>query len=177
MLFVNSSDVSEDSLSAFEWVTIILFVGAILLEAVADVQKSRWVSAGRQGGFCEVGVWKFSRHPNYFGEMLQWWSCWAFSFASGTGWGDACWWLGIAAPGFTQYVLMAVPATGVMQANGRSLRRYYDRHPVEYAAYRQKTSILLPFVGYSYIPVFIKRTLCLDFKCYEYVPEDPAVAS
>ena len=52
------------------------FVFGVLIEIVADVQKARWVRSGRPGGFCAIGVWSFSRHPNYFGEMLQWLCCW-----------------------------------------------------------------------------------------------------
>ena len=56
----------------------VFFLGGFFLgvvcEVVADVQKALWVRAGRQGYFCTVGLWSYSRHPNYFGEMLQWWS-------------------------------------------------------------------------------------------------------
>ena len=48
-------------------------VPCIAWEVVADLQKTLWVRAGRRGGFCTAGVWHYSRHPNYFGEMLQWW--------------------------------------------------------------------------------------------------------
>ena len=68
------------------------------------------------------------------------------------------------------HVLLNIPATGVCQANGKSLKRYYDRFPETYAAYRASTSILLPMVGYQYVPMFLKRTVFLDRECYEYRP-------
>ena len=40
-------------------------------ESVADLQKLRFVRRNR-GGVCDVGLWRFSRHPNYFGEWLVW---------------------------------------------------------------------------------------------------------
>ncbi len=72
----------------------------------------------------------------------------------------------------TMHILMNVPATGIANANGKNLKRYYDKCPEEYAAYRKKTSILipLPFGLYEYVPTILKRTLFLDFAKYEYVP-------
>ena len=43
------------------------------IEAVADAQKSRFkVDAANSGKFIDVGLWAWSRHPNYFGEILLW---------------------------------------------------------------------------------------------------------
>lgn len=41
------------------------------IESVADTQKHRFISKN-EGGVCNVGLWKYSRHPNYFGEWLVW---------------------------------------------------------------------------------------------------------
>jgi hypothetical protein len=100
--------------------------------------------------------------------MLQWWMCWLFSFGSGTGYDDAQWWCGILSPLFTMQVLLNTSGTGVPNANGANLKRYYDARPEEYAEYRKNTSILIPFIGYKYVPMFLKRTLFLDLKRFEY---------
>lgn len=73
----------------------------------------------------------------------------------------------------TMHILLNVPTTGVANANGKNLKRYYDKNPNEYADYRKKTSILipLPFGLYEYVPMFLKRTLFLDFARYEYNPQ------
>ena len=73
-------------------------------------------------------------------------------------------------PLFTMHVLLNLPATGVAQANGKNLARYYDSWPDEYARYRASTSILLPMVGYAHVPLALKRTLFLDLERYEYRP-------
>ena len=71
------------------------------------------------------------------------------------------------------HVLLNIPATGVTQANGKNLRRYYEADKgvrEAYARYRTSTSILLPMVGYERVPMALKRTLFLDFERYEYRP-------
>jgi steroid 5-alpha reductase family enzyme len=175
VIFVNSSDIPNNTAyTVLDFIGIIGFALGTLLEIFADVQKSLWVKAGRVGGFCTVGVWKYSRHPNYFGEILQWWCAWLFAFGSGTGLGDVQWWLSILSPLFTMQILLNTGGTGVMNANGKSLKRYYDNNPEEYAAYRKSTSILipLPFGIYEYVPMFLKRTIFFDLKSYEYTPKN-----
>jgi len=102
--------------------------------------------------------------------MLQWWSCWVLAYSCASGPADWMWWASAASPLFTMQVLLNIPETGVAQANGKSLKRYYERFPESYAAYRASTSILLPMVGYSYVPMALKRTLFLDLARYEYRP-------
>merc|ERR1712224_46981 len=88
----------DTSFSVLDYLSIIGFAFAVIVEILADIQKARWVKAGRKGNFCQVGIWKFSRHPNYFGEIFQWWCAWGFSFGSGTGFTDVQWWLGVLSP-------------------------------------------------------------------------------
>jgi steroid 5-alpha reductase family enzyme len=171
LLLVNSSDHSAP-FSVFDYTTIIGFGIGVVLEVSADIQKTLWVKAGRQGNFCQVGVWKYSRHPNYFGEILQWWSAWGFSYRSGSGFGDVQFWIGILSPLITMQILLFTSGTGVANANGKGLKRYYIACPEEYSDYRKKTSILIPMIGYKYVPLFLKRTVFLDLKSYEYTPEE-----
>ena len=65
---------------------------------------------------------------------------------------------------------MCMSSSGVAQANGKNLARYYDAWPAEYSRYRASTSILLPMVGYAHVPLTLKRTLFLDLERYEYRP-------
>jgi steroid 5-alpha reductase family enzyme len=172
IIFINGSDKVYDGLKPIDYVSIVFFAIAIVVEIAADVQKAVWVKKGRQGGFCQVGVWKYSRHPNYFGEMLQWWCAFGLAFYSGTGWNDAQWWTSILSPLMTMQILLNTSGTGVANANGKNLKRYYDKVPEAYAKYRKETSILIPMVGYQYVPMFLKRTIFFDWAKYEYKPEE-----
>lgn len=54
---------------------ITLWAGGWILESVADLQKARFISASttrRSSRTCEVGLWAYSRHPNYFFQWVQW---------------------------------------------------------------------------------------------------------
>ena len=67
-------------------------------------------------------------------------------------------------------ILLNLPATGVYNAEGKNLKRYYDKCAERYATYRENTSMLIPWIGYGRVPLFLKRTFFLDFEKYEYQP-------
>lgn len=59
-------------------VTIIGFllcIAAVTLQLVSDTQRHRFAKE-HKGQICEVGLWKYARHPNYAGEILMWWGVW-----------------------------------------------------------------------------------------------------
>jgi len=61
-------------LNAVEVVAIGLWVAGYVIESVADVQKGRFLGgyASASRDVCDVGLWRYSRHPNYFGQWVQW---------------------------------------------------------------------------------------------------------
>ena len=78
------------------------------------------------------GLWRYSRHPNYFGELLLWLSVWLFALAAdpGSGWTG----IGLAAM-IGLFVFISIP---LLEA--RSL----DRRP-GFDAYARRTSVLVPW--------------------------------
>ena len=65
-----------EALSAWEVVGLGVTLAALVFESVADVQKNKFLVAmkkeGRKNQVCNVGLWRYSRHPNYFGEWMVW---------------------------------------------------------------------------------------------------------
>eukprot|EP00526_Cylindrotheca_closterium_P017143 CAMPEP_0113619488 /NCGR_PEP_ID=MMETSP0017_2-20120614/9897_1 /TAXON_ID=2856 /ORGANISM="Cylindrotheca closterium" /LENGTH=311 /DNA_ID=CAMNT_0000529067 /DNA_START=82 /DNA_END=1017 /DNA_ORIENTATION=+ /assembly_acc=CAM_ASM_000147 len=171
-IFTLEDDVSS-TLTVYQVVFLVLFGVCIFTEIVGDVQKTLWVRRGREGGFCTVGLWKYSRHPNYFGEIFQWWSAFflilpiLFEKPSVYGW--AC----ILSPLFTCFILLYAGGTGLTNAEGSGLKRYYENATLadDYKSYRENTSILIPMVGYGSIPNGIKRVLLFEWDRYEYKPQ------
>jgi steroid 5-alpha reductase family enzyme len=68
--------------------------GAILVEAIADLQLRRFLATRREPtALLRTGLWAVFRHPNYLGEVLFWWGLWLFGMAA-----DPGWWWSVAGP-------------------------------------------------------------------------------
>lgn len=108
-------------------------LGAVLIELVADIQLHRFLAQRQPGQIINTGLWAWSRHPNYFGELSFWVGLMLFGFAAYPAGG---WWLAIGA------VLMAAMFFGasIPMMDQRSL----ERRP-EYAEHMRKVSALIPW--------------------------------
>mmetsp|Transcript_23789 Transcript_23789/g.67263 ORF Transcript_23789/g.67263 Transcript_23789/m.67263 type:complete len:308 (-) Transcript_23789:179-1102(-) len=172
IIYINNS--STDSMAVWQWIALAGFAVGIFTEIIADIQKAVWVENGRVGTFCTVGLWKYSRHPNYFGEIFQWWCCWILAAGSAFG-NDAngkiwVWAVCSLSPLFTMHILLNLPGTGISNAEGKNLKRYYENPECRerYKEYRRTTSNLIPMVGYGAIPLSIKRVFFFEWERYEY---------
>ena len=65
---------SRSSLTPWEIAAILAWVAAYAFESVGDLQKRRFLARdpGQRKAVCDVGLWRYTRHPNYFGQWLQW---------------------------------------------------------------------------------------------------------
>jgi steroid 5-alpha reductase family enzyme len=73
---------------------LLVTLGAIAIETVADEQLRDFLDADHPTGtIMDDGLWAWSRHPNYFGEVGFWWGLWLFALAADPSW----WWTGIGA--------------------------------------------------------------------------------
>jgi steroid 5-alpha reductase family enzyme len=74
VFIIASNDSSE--FSVFELVGLAIWLLAFAMESVADLQKGRFLRAMKQAGqknqVCDVGLWRYCRHPNYFSEWMVW---------------------------------------------------------------------------------------------------------
>ncbi|MEM6801105.1 MAG: DUF1295 domain-containing protein [Bacteroidota bacterium] len=73
--FIIASNPSPE-FSVFEIIGLIIWVLAYVFESVADAQKLSFLrkmsALGEKNRVCDVGLWKYTRHPNYFGEWMVW---------------------------------------------------------------------------------------------------------
>ncbi|MGL5540656.1 MAG: DUF1295 domain-containing protein [Erysipelotrichaceae bacterium] len=96
----------------------------ILVESVADTQLRRFKKQPR-GRFLTTGLWKYSRHPNYFGETLVWWGIWIMALGA-QGW-------------FTVYAPLTITGLLLFVSGIPMLEAKYQDNP-DYQRYAAKTS-------------------------------------
>ena len=110
-----------------------LWLVGVLGEAAADRQLARFKrEPANKGEVCEVGWWRYSRHPNYFFEWTIWIGYAAFALASPWGW------LALAMPVLMLHFLLNV--TGVKATEAQALRSKGEK----YRRYQQRTSMFVP---------------------------------
>ncbi len=73
--FIIASNPSEE-ISIFEFIGIVIWLASFIMESVADAQKLKFLRAMKKSGarntVCNIGLWQYSRHPNYFAEWMVW---------------------------------------------------------------------------------------------------------
>jgi steroid 5-alpha reductase family enzyme len=136
---------SSESISSLEIIGICLWMSAYLLESIADGQKLLFISKNKRG-VCNTGLWKYSRHPNYFSEWLVWtglviaaipsWLALSSS-ESLTVW--ICLGLGSLSASFMMYITL-VHLTGAIPAEYYSVQKRK-----EYKDYQEKTNRFFPW--------------------------------
>ena len=124
---------NSPTISPWEIAGALLWLIAIGGESLADSQLSAFRNRPEnQGKVCDRGLWKYSRHPNYFFEWMIWVAFAVVALGSPGGW------LGILSPIIMYYLLTQV--TGIPPAETQSLKSRGDA----YRAYQARTSAFFP---------------------------------
>ena len=116
---------------------LVIWALGLGIETVSDAQKSAFKGKEEnRGRFISSGLWRYSRHPNYFGEMLVWWGLFVYAvpFLDGAAFAVAI------GPAFLTLLLLFVSGIPPLE---RSAEARYGADPA-YREYRRRTSILLP---------------------------------
>ncbi len=125
------------SISLIMVLGVLIWALGLLIETISDWQKFTFKNNPQNKKlWIQSGLWKYSRHPNYFGEMLCWWGIFIFAspFLEGLSW------LTIISPIFITYILLFV--SGIPLLEKRYEKKYKNNK--KYQEYRKKTSILIP---------------------------------
>ena len=122
-------------LQPLELAGLALFVIGIVGEGTADAQLAAFKrNPANKGGVCDVGLWRYSRHPNYFFEWLIWIAYAVFALASPHGW------IALAMPVLMLHFLINV--TGLKATEEQALRTKGER----YRRYQARTSGFIPWI-------------------------------
>ncbi|MEY2918975.1 MAG: hypothetical protein RL261_280, partial [Pseudomonadota bacterium] len=75
------------ALGPLAWIGTALVLIGVAFEATADLQLARFKAAATNAGkVLDTGLWRYSRHPNYFGETCVWWGYWLIACEHPWGW-------------------------------------------------------------------------------------------
>ena len=125
---------SRAGLRPIEWAGLLLWLLAISGEALADRQLQRFrADPANRSAVCQVGLWRYSRHPNYFFEWLVWAAYYVVALGSPRGW------LTIYCPALMLYFLLRV--TGIPLTEQLSLQT----KGAAFADYQRRTSAFVPW--------------------------------
>lgn len=116
------------------WLAIGIMIWGIglFIEHVGDQQLKTFIaSKPKKGQLLRSGLWRYSRHPNYFGEIVVWWGIWMVSI------GSVYWLVGLI--GVLTISLLICFVSGVPQAEKRMQRK------TGWEEYKRQTSVLIPW--------------------------------
>jgi steroid 5-alpha reductase family enzyme len=123
----------EPRLHLLELIGVIVWLCGLIGESIADGQLAAFKrDPANRGKVCAVGLWRYSRHPNYFFEWLIWVAYAVFALASPGGW------LALAMPALMLHFLINV--TGVRATEDQALRSKGE----QYREYQRRTSMFVP---------------------------------
>ena len=122
---------SDVALNGIDFIAALLWLVGFVFEAGGDYQLARFKAReDSKGQVLDTGLWRYTRHPNYFGDFCIWWSFFLFAVASGG------WW-SIASPLLMSLLLLKVSGVAMLE------KTISDRRP-EYAEYIRRTNAFFP---------------------------------
>ena len=129
-------------LGLFALVGFLVWLLGIAFEATADAQKSRFrADPENKGKFIQTGLWAWSRHPNYFGEIVLWIGVAIIALPVLQGWQ----WVTLISPVFVTLLLTRV--SGVPMLEKRADEKWGGQEA--YEAYKERTPVLIPRPRFS----------------------------
>lgn len=124
----------QPSLRVADYAGAIIWLIALIGESVADRQLAAFRrNPANRGKTCRVGLWRYSRHPNYFFEWVHWWAYCAMALGVAGGW------LTLLGPALMLFFLFKV--TGIPPTEARALASRGE----DYRAYQRSTSVFFPW--------------------------------
>lgn len=123
----------REAFGALAWIGFGLSAFGIAYETIADRQLTRFkTDPANAGKVMDRGLWRYSRHPNYFGDMCAWWGMYAISADAG----HALW--ALPGPLLLTFLLTRVSGAPTTEPHLKHTRPDYD-------AYKRRTSAFIPW--------------------------------
>ena len=122
----------DGTLDALDAVGSVLWLAGFAFETIADAQLARFkADPANRGRVLASGLWRYTRHPNYFGEALLWWGYFTIAAAAGGAWT-------VFAPLLMTILLVKVSGVALLEKD------IGERRP-DYRAYIERTNAFIPW--------------------------------
>jgi steroid 5-alpha reductase family enzyme len=122
---------SSAAIGPLDGIGLALWTFGFVFEAVGDYQLTGFIrDPANRGTTLRSGLWRYTRHPNYFGDAAQWWGYWLIAVSAGG------WWT-VFAPILMTFLLVRVSGVGMLERTIAERRRGYDE-------YMRTTSAFIP---------------------------------
>ena len=129
VLLINKSAGAQ--LGILDFVGVAVWLVGFYFEAVGDAQLARFIkNPANKGRLMQSGLWAYTRHPNYFGEVMQWWGIWLVALSVPSGW------LSIIGPITITFLILKVSGIPMLE-------KKMEENP-DFAEYKRKTSVFIP---------------------------------
>jgi len=135
ILFFSKVKINLDLVS---YIGIIIWGCGLIIETVSDIQKFNFKkNLENNDRWIESGLWKYSRHPNYFGEIMLWVGIYLYVLPTLTAWESL---LGAIGPIYIATIILFVSGIPILEKSADA--RWGQQN--EYQNYRKRTSLLIP---------------------------------
>jgi steroid 5-alpha reductase family enzyme len=129
VLYINKN--VGGSFGIFDIVGILVWFLGFYFESIGDAQLALFISNPvNKGKIMQNGLWKYTRHPNYFGEVTQWWGIWIFALSIPNGY------VTIIGPLTITVIILFVSGIPMLE------RKYAGR--LDFEDYKKRTSVFFP---------------------------------
>jgi steroid 5-alpha reductase family enzyme len=117
-------------LAALAWVGVALWAVGFAFESVGDLQLARFkADPANRGRVMDRGLWRYTRHPNYFGDFCVWWAVWLVALAAG-----APWWTAVG-PALMSVLLIRVSGVALLERSLMKRREGYSEYVARTSAF------------------------------------------
>jgi steroid 5-alpha reductase family enzyme len=110
-------------LTMWDWAGVVLFAAGFWFEATGDEQLRRFkADPANKGRVMNTGLWRYTRHPNYFGEAVLWWGLGLIGAATPNGW------IGLAGPAIMTILLIKVSGVAMLERTLKTTKAGYAEY-------------------------------------------------
>jgi steroid 5-alpha reductase family enzyme len=129
---VAMTDPTPAGLGALDWIGLAVWAIGLAFESVGDRQLARFkADPANRGKVMDRGLWRYTRHPNYFGDFCVWWGIWLVALATG-----GAWWT-VVGPAVMSFLLIRVSGVAMLERSIAKRREGYED-------YVRRTSAFFP---------------------------------